>query len=180
VKARLAITALALACGVVGLAQEQQQRQSTPGTIHFFVDPSTNSDDTEDRRAYGLSVTPPWPDGGELVMNLPEHLEYMPGTRGIARHHDKRQNAWRISRNGTEASYAIESLTEPGVFFGMRARVAGDGARFEMSITNRSDKTLKSIRPLLCFQYHRLRGFPAANSDNLPTHSRSLRANQSR
>ena len=26
--------------------------------------------------AYGLVVIPPWPNGGKLVINLPEHLEY--------------------------------------------------------------------------------------------------------
>jgi dienelactone hydrolase len=137
-----------------------------PGSIHFFVDPATNSDDPEQRRAYGLSVIPPWPYGGWLFINLPEHLEYMPGTRGIARHHDKRQNVWQISGDGAEASFAVESVTEPGVFFSVRARADGDQVRFEMSITNRSAKTLRSIRPLLCFQYHHLQGFPAANSDN--------------
>lgn len=52
------------------------------------------------------------------------------------------------------------------MFFAVKARADGDRARFEMSITNRSTKTLKSIRPLLCFQYHHLQGFPAANTDN--------------
>lgn len=162
---RLALSLL-LALSVSGATPLQSQVQSPPSSVRFYVDPATNSDDPEQRRAYGLSVIPPWPNGGELFINLPEHLEYMPGTRGIARHHDPRQNVWRISPDGSEASYAVESLTEPGVFFGFTARAAGGRARFEMSITNRTTKTLQSIRPLLCFQYHRLRGFPAANSDN--------------
>jgi hypothetical protein len=144
-----------------GLSQD-----SAPSGIRFFVDPGTNSNDPEQRRAYGLSVSPPWPDGGWLFINLPEHLEYMPGTRGIARHHDPRQNVWQVSSNGAKAMYAAESLTEPGVFFSVTADAEGDRARFEMCITNRSTETLKSIRPLLCFQYHHLRGFPLANSDN--------------
>jgi hypothetical protein len=90
----------------------------------------------------------------------------MPGTRGIARHHDNRKNVWQVSSDGAEASYAVESLAERGVFFAVKARADGDRARFEMSITNRSTKTLQSIRPMLCFQYHHLQGFPAANADN--------------
>src|SRR6185369_7019410 len=104
--------------------------------------------------------------GGWLLINLPEHLEYMPGTRGIARHHDQRRNVWQISEDGAEASFAVESLSEPGVYFSVRARADGNHARFEMSITNRSAKPLRSIRPLLCFQYHHLQGFPAAKSDH--------------
>lgn len=134
--------------------------------VGFFVDPRTNSDNPEQRMAYGLNVTPPWRDGGSIFINLPEHLEYMPGTRGIARHHDARRNVWQVSPDGTGASYAVESLTESGVFFGVRARADGDRAFFEMSLTNRSAKTLRSIRPLFCFQYHSLNGFPPGNSDN--------------
>jgi hypothetical protein len=142
-------------------------RGDTPAqSIRLLVDPATNSDDPERRRAYGLNVIPPWPDGGWLFINLPEHLEYMPGTRGIARHHDKRPNVWRVSKDGSEASYDVQSPTEPGVFFGVKAWAEGNKVRFEMHITNRSAKTLRSIRPLLCFQYHHLHGFPAANSGN--------------
>src|SRR5438552_8149774 len=126
----------------------------------------TNSDDPELRMAYGLHVAPPWKDGGAVFINLPEHLEYMPGTKGIARHHDKRANVWQVSADGSRASYEVESLTEPGVFFGVKAAAEGDRARFEMTITNRSKTVLKSIRPLLCYQYPGLTGFPVANTDN--------------
>src|SRR5688572_2580073 len=81
--------------------------------VKFFVDPATNSDDAEKRMAYGLNIIPPWPDGGSIFVNLPEHLEYMPGTKGIARHHDKRKNVWQISADSSEAHYAVESITEP-------------------------------------------------------------------
>ena len=134
--------------------------------VRFFVDPRTNSDDPEQRMAYGLNVAPPWAEGGSVFINLPEHLEYMPGTLGIARHHDVRRNVWQIASEGAEASYAVESLSEPGVFFSVRARAVNDRALFEMSITNRSAKTLKSIRPMLCFQYDTLNRFPKAHSDN--------------
>lgn len=134
--------------------------------IKFFVDPATNSDDPDIRMAYGLNITPPWSDGGSIFVNLPEHLEYMPGTKGIARHHDKRRNAWQISVDSTEAHYAVESLTEQGVFFSVSAQANRQVATFEMTITNRSDKTLNSVRPLFCFQYNLLKGFPARLSDN--------------
>ncbi len=145
-----------------------QQKISPPSTerIRLFVDPATNSDDPDVRMAYGLNVTPPWPDGGSIFINLPEHLEYMPGTKGIARHHDKRNNVWQVSAEETTASYNVESLTEPGVFFNVKAYAASDRVHFEMTITNHSALFLKSLRPLLCFQYHHLNGFPAALTNN--------------
>jgi|TARA_B110000495_G_C22817792_1_gene477373 hypothetical protein len=42
--------------------------------------------------------------GGTVFINFPEHLEYMPGTRGIARHHDPRDNVWQIEDNGERAA----------------------------------------------------------------------------
>jgi hypothetical protein len=134
--------------------------------IRFFVDPKTNSDDPEKRMAYGLNVTPPWPDGGSFFINLPEHLWYMPDTKGIARHHDKRKNAWQVSANGKEAGYHAESLTAPGVFLDVKATAESDRVHFEMTITNKSDVFLKSISPLFCYQYHHLKGFPLARTDN--------------
>jgi len=134
--------------------------------VKFYVDPATNSDDPEIRMAYGLNIVPPWSDGGSIFVNLPEHLEYMPGTKGIARHHDKRANVWKVSADSTEANYAVESLTEPGVFFSVKATTADQRATFEMTIINRSKKILNSIRPMFCFQYNLLKGFPEKNTDN--------------
>ncbi len=54
-------------------------------SVRFYVDPATNSADPDVRMAYGLHVVAPW--GGTVLINFPEHLEYMPGTKGIARHH---------------------------------------------------------------------------------------------
>ena len=116
--------------------------------------------------AYGLNIVPPWSDGGSIFVNLPEHLEYMPETKGIARHHDKRTNVWQVSADSAEANYAVESLTEPGVFFSVKAMTTDLRAEFEMTITNRSEKILNSIRPLFCFQYNLLKGFPEKNTDN--------------
>ena len=136
------------------------------GMVKFYVAPATNSDDPEIRMAYGLNIVPPWPDGGSVFVNLPEHLEYMPGTRGIARHHDKRPNVWHVSMDSAESNYSVESLTEPGVFLSVIAKADHQRAMFEFSITNRSKDTLHSIRPLLCYQYNTLHGFPVRLSDN--------------
>jgi len=136
------------------------------GKVTFYVDPATNSDDPDTRMAYGLNILPPWPQGGSIFVNLPEHLEYMPGTKGIARHHDNRKNVWQVSFDSTEAHYAVESITEPGVFFSVKAVATGQRATFKMTITNRSKKILDSIRPLLCFQYNLLKGFPGKSTEN--------------
>ena len=50
---------------------------SNPATsrVSFFVDPKTNSDDPDQRRAYGLNVTPPWPDDGSFISVIKERRE---------------------------------------------------------------------------------------------------------
>ena len=136
------------------------------GKVKFFVDPATNSDDPDIRMAYGLNIMPPWPDGGSIFVNLPEHLEYMPGTKGIARHHDKLANVWKAGADSTEANYAVESTTEPGVFFSLKALSNGQRATFEITIANRSEKILNSLRPMFCYQYNLLKGFPVRLTDN--------------
>lgn len=156
---------LLMLCSIHVSAQKKTSLFSTDG-IHFFVDPSTNSDDPEKRMAYGLNVTPPWPDGGSIFINLPEHLWYMPDTKGIARHHDMRKNVWQISKDGTTASYNVESVLEPGVRLSVNARARKDRVHFEMTITNNSTVFLKSIGALFCFQYKHLKGFPPALTDN--------------
>lgn len=134
--------------------------------VKFYIDPATNSPDPEKRMAYGLNITPPWPNGGSVFVNLPEHLEYMPGTKGIARHHDNRKNVWYVNSDSTEASYNAESLTEPGVFFSVKAKTNNEKAVFEMIVTNHTGKTLNSLRPLFCLQYNLLKGFSDKLSDN--------------
>ena len=134
--------------------------------IRFFVDPATNSDDPEKRMAYGLNVTPPWEDGGFFFINLPEHLWYMPDTKGIARHHDQRKNVWQISKDGKTAGYDVESVLAPGVRLSVKAVAAKDRVNFEMTIKNNSSLFLESIGPLFCFQYQHLKGFPLRLSDN--------------
>lgn len=133
--------------------------------VKFYVDPATNSEDTEVRMAYGLNIVPPWPHAGSVFVNLPEHLEYMPGTKGIARHHDNRKNVWQINADSTEAWYIAESLTEPGVFFSVKSKSDAQKASFEFTITNRTEKTFHSLRPMFCFQYNLLKGFPLKNTN---------------
>lgn len=132
--------------------------------IHFYVDPATNSSDPDVRMAYGLHVVSPW--GGTVFINLPEHLEYMPGTRGIARHHDERDIVWQIEGGGESAHYEAESLSEPGVFFRAEARAEGARVHFLFSIRNETRSRLASIRAMFCHDYGEMTGFPAAQSDN--------------
>lgn len=135
-------------------------------SVKFYVDPATNSDDMEIRMAYGLNIVPPWPDGGSIFVNLPEHFAYMPETKGIARHHDKRKNVWQVIADSTQAGYDVESLTEPNVFLSVKAKAINERATFEFTITNRTQKTFNSLIPLFCFQYKTLKGFPERLTDN--------------
>ena len=111
--------------------------------IHFYVDPATNYSDPDARMAYGLHVVSPW--GGTVFINLPEHLEYMPGTRGIARHHDERDIVWQIEGGGEPAHYEAESLSEPGVFFRADARAEGARVHFLFSIRYETRSSLASL-----------------------------------
>lgn len=83
--------------------------------IHFYVDPATNYSDPDARMAYGLHVVSPW--GGTVFINLPEHLEYMPGTRGIARHHDERDIVWQIEGGESLPTMRPRASVNPGSSF---------------------------------------------------------------
>jgi len=140
------------------------------GHMYLFVDPKRrNETDREQHNEYGLSVAAPWKDGGDLFINFPEHLEYNTQGMSILRHWDRNPSLWNVSPDGRQASYRVESPHEKGVIVEAFARVAGsgevpEGARgvyLAMRITNNSEKTLPSVRPLICFQYRGLMGFPA-------------------
>src|ERR1044071_232094 len=66
--------------------------------------------------AYGLEVIPPWPDGGKLVVNLPEHLEYDTMGKGILRHNDKEPRGhWQVAADGMSAVLDVPGPTAEGV-----------------------------------------------------------------
>ncbi len=111
---------------------------------------------------YGLKIVPPWLEGGHLLINFPEHLEYMPGTMGILRYGDKDpKGRWIVSEDGMTAALDAPSVTAPGVTVEGRAKVVSKN-RIEvtMTITNGSQRILGAIRPLYCHQYRTLAGFP--------------------
>ena len=124
--------------------------------------------DTREFFTYGLKVVPPWEDGGHLRINFPEHLESMPGTRGILRYSDakrfgdKATGRWVVSADGMTATLNAPSAEQPGVFVEGHAKVVSrNRIDFSMRITNKTErKTLGAIRPLYCFQYQPLKGFP--------------------
>jgi hypothetical protein len=114
--------------------------------------------------AYGIDIAPPWPDGGTLTWNLPEHLEWMPGTQGILRHNDPEPNGhWQILDDGARIVLDVESATMPGAFVKAEGKVVSDN-RIEMTfaITNKSETVLGAIRPLYCLHYAGLTDFPGA------------------
>jgi hypothetical protein len=115
---------------------------------------------------YGLTIVPPWEDGGTLHTNFPEHFEHGEAGYGILRHSDKRPNPWKIDSDGRSASYEVESAELPGVIVRASARAEGDRARLSLRITNGGNRTLERVKPLLCFWYAKLTGFPARLSNN--------------
>ena len=142
----------------------ESPRAAAGGGVRFA--PNAEEDVT-----YGLTVVPPWADGGTMHINFPEHLEYGLTGHGILRHSDKRPNPWKIAADGRSASYDVDSLELPGVNVQASAVASGaDRARLRLKITNRSGKTLERVKPLLCLWYAKLAGFPGRLSDNF-THT---------
>lgn len=134
-------------------------RAEASGRLRFDVPKGEKA-----RLAYGLDIVPPWPDGGTLTWNLPEHLEWMPRTQGILRHNDKEPNGhWQVLDDGALILLDVESATTPGAFCRAEGRAVSE-SRIEMtfSITNRSETILGAIRPLFCLHYAGLTGFPGA------------------
>ena len=140
------------------------------GHMYLFVDPERRSDeDREQHNEYGLSIAAPWKGAGKLFFNFPEHLEYNTQGMSILRHWDRNPSLWNVSPDGRQASYRVESPHEPGVIVEAFARLAHSeevpegttGVYLAMRITNTGERTLPTVRPLLCFQYRGLTGFPA-------------------
>jgi hypothetical protein len=126
----------------------------------------TFAPNVEDDVTYGLTIVPPWEQGGTLHVNFPEHLEHgLPGYT-ILRHYDKRANPWKISGDSRSASYEVDSLELPGVKVRASAVSEGDRARLWLKVTNGGRKPLERVKPLLCFWYAKLAGFPGKLSDN--------------
>jgi hypothetical protein len=127
----------------------------------------------KERLTYGLTILPPWKDAGYLHVNFPEHLEYdgEPPTDdyvgySILRHWDEMEYPWKISPDGRTASLRVESPHEKGVVVEARLVAQGAQAVIWMKITNGSKKRLPRVKPLLCFQYRKLEGFPQSDDEN--------------
>jgi hypothetical protein len=110
---------------------------------------------------YGLTLAPPWAEGGLLEINSPEHLARYPDTQGILRYYDTTPPRWQVSADGKRASLDADSATMPGVHVrGTGKVVSSSRLEFTMEITNHTDQTLEGIVPLYCFHYRTLTGFP--------------------
>jgi hypothetical protein len=112
--------------------------------------------------AYGLTILPPWAEGGKLVVNLPEHLEYESRGMGILRHNDKEPRGhWEVAAEGGRATLNVESPTAAGVRIEAEAKAAGrDRVEFTLRIFNGGKIPLAAVKPLYCFHYRELTGFP--------------------
>lgn len=112
--------------------------------------------------AYGLEVIPPWPEGGKLLLNLPEHLEYDTNGKGILRHNDKEPRGhWQVAADGMSAVLDVASPTAEGVRVKGTAKVVGeDRIELSMRITNDGPLTMPLVEPLYCYHYRHLTGFP--------------------
>lgn len=120
----------------------------------------------EGSMAYGLTIIPPWSGGGTLHTNFPEHFEHGEPGYGILRHNNKVANPWKIAPDSRSAGYEVESPELLGVIVRASAVAEGDGARLTLRLTNGSGKRLERVKPLLCFWYAKLAGFPGVLSDN--------------
>ena len=113
--------------------------------------------------AYGLGVLPPWPAGGRLVVNFPEHLEAgADGDIGILRYYFKEPSGhWQVAPDGRTAILNVQSPKTPGVWVKATGKVVGkDQIEFVFAIINKTSKALVLVIPLFCHHYAELAGFP--------------------
>jgi hypothetical protein len=154
------------------------ETSSSSEKIHFYIDPDKKSEAPVEKLTYGLFISAPWENGGDLYMNFPEHLEYNPVGNTILRHFDAIPNPWIISPDGEQASYRVQSLALEGVYVESFARVMNaeafpfdaQGVHLAMKIINHGSITLPVIRPLICNQFRDLTGFPQRHHDFQHTH----------
>src|SRR5512137_2635532 len=71
---------------------------------------------------YGFRILPPWPDGGELLVKLPEHLHHK-GGRIINYNEERPKGSWQVAEDGRSASLDVESFRTPHVKVQATARV---------------------------------------------------------
>ncbi len=171
--AMLALLAIQIGCANKKTNSMVSETSSPSENIHFYIDPDKRSEDPEEKLTYGLFITAPWENGGDLYLNFPEHLEYNPVGNTILRHYDSIPNPWIISPDGKQASYRVQSLALTDVFVESFARVMNDrdfpfdaqGVHVAMRIINHGSQTLPVIRPLICNQFRDLTGFPQRHHD---------------
>jgi hypothetical protein len=144
----------------------EDPHNSTASTIRIHSHPLTGDEET----AYTLRIDSPWPEGGQLHVNFPEHLEYGPVGYTITRYSDQRQPAWQVEQEGKLAHYDVESMPDrgvEGVTVQATARVVEPNqVRLGLTITNNSSEILHEVKPLLCFRYKDLSGFSQSTQDN--------------
>ncbi len=152
--------------GVPGSETGGDRQRDAVSAIRIYSHPHTG----DEKAAYTVRIDSPWPDGGQLHVNFPEHLEYGPVGYTITRYSDPRPPAWQVDQEGKSAHYDAESIPGRGVE-GVTVRatariVEPNRVRLSLTIVNNSPKTLHDVKPLLCFQYKELAGFPQSSKEN--------------
>ncbi|MHC4401455.1 MAG: hypothetical protein ACYTG0_17425 [Planctomycetota bacterium] len=155
---------VAAVVGLLGVDDGPLGDDLSPTKIHSY------SRTGSEKAAYTVRVDSPWRGGGQLHVNFPEHLEYGPVGYTITRYHDPRPPAWRVEREGKFAHYEVDSMPGRGVE-GVKVRASAqviepNRVRLSLKIINNSDKMLHDVKPLLCFQYKDLVGFPRGYEEN--------------
>jgi len=163
----LSLAAGAAIChGTPGSETGRDRKRDTVSAMRIYSHPHTG----DEKAAYTVRIDSPWPAGGQLHVNFPEHLEYGPVGYTITRYSDPRPPAWQVDRESKSAHYKVESIPGrgvEGVTVRAKARVVEPNrVRLSLTIANDSSKTLHDVKPLLCFQYKDLAGFPQSSKEN--------------
>lgn len=152
--------------GARGSKADGDQQCDAGSAMRIYSHPHTG----DEKAAYTVRIDSPWPDGGQLHVNFPEHLEYGPVGYTITRYSDSRPPAWQVDPERKSAHYDAQSIPGRGVE-GVTVRatarvVEPNRVRLSLTIANNSSKTLHDVKPLLCFQYKDLAGFPQSSKEN--------------
>lgn len=112
--------------------------------------------------AFALDIVAPWPGGGRLTVNLPEHLQFQTtGNSGIIREYNKELKGWKIADDGLSATLEADSPFQPSVHVKGKAKiVSATRIEFTIRVDNNGKSPLVGVNGLFCHHYRGLTGFP--------------------
>jgi hypothetical protein len=126
------------------------------------------------QRETKVSVFAPWPDGGYLVVDVPEAIFTNLGLTYLAHTHiptiwtekgvKLQRLEWNVREDGT---LDAQRLLPNGIRFGAKIEPAADHVVMELWIHNGTDRPLTDVRAQVCTMFNGLNGFEQQRGDTV-------------